>query len=89
MKVKWAKYIATTAILSILVTAPIGLLVISRLGPVMLTRDVPEAKSDRAGPLVDGDADEDENELEERTYESTPADEDLGGARRVDSHPLR
>eukprot|EP00392_Amoebophrya_sp_AT5.2_P006493 g6505.t1 len=34
----WGEIIVTTAVLSILLTAPIGLLVVSKLGPVMLER---------------------------------------------------
>ncbi|CAD7940147.1 unnamed protein product [Amoebophrya sp. A120] len=36
---EWGEVIVTTAVLSILLTAPIGLLVVSKLGPIMLTRD--------------------------------------------------
>lgn len=36
----WGENVVTTAILSILITAPAGLIVIAKLGPRMLTKDV-------------------------------------------------
>ena len=52
---EWAENILTTAVFSIILTAPIGLLVINKLGPRWLSKDV-----DENGNLIDHVDDEDD-----------------------------
>jgi len=45
--VKWGKDILTTAVFSIILTAPIGLIVIAQLGPAWLTQDVSKSQHEQ------------------------------------------
>jgi len=50
--VKWGKDILTTAVFSIILTAPIGLIVIQKLGPLWLTNDGTEVGQAQQGTEV-------------------------------------
>lgn len=73
----WAEAILTTAVFSIILTAPIGLLVINKLGPRWLSKDVDE-NGQPLTPELATDLDEDGK------VGGEPSSDQLGGRRSLD-----